>query len=1125
MRVARPAILDSLRADHVVIEASAGTGKTYTLEHLVVDLVLQGMALPEILIVTYTNKATLELRERVRGLLHKLLTERPTPAAAEVPAWDFDEAARERVRAALSALDQATISTIHGFCQRVLKESALENRALFTREQVDGDALFTRAYEDCLRTDFTAKPELAALLESALEEGLSVEALGRELHQAHKERARVFPDLAGLPAHLRAFPRELGPRWPEVRAAFQSAGLRTVTLNALERRWPGLADLARWSEIPLGFLNAWKTLKLERLAEACAAGTYTGITETLANWVNAFIAFGASPSPLRIATLLPPVRARLAALKADEGLFDFDDMVLDVRAALEGPGGEGLVARLRATYKAALIDEFQDTDAAQWEIFRRIFHVEGHRLVLIGDPKQAIYGFRGGDLPTYRQAVETVAPGGTVARLAENFRSTAEVIDGYNHLLEGLLDGKNAYPVPVNCGKKSLVCVDAQGQPLTPITVLPLHADSAGPDLQGRMARALAAELEALLASGPRLEGERSQALTWKDVFILVGKTSEGILMAEALAARSIPYAFYKQKGLFKTGEAEAWLAVLRAIAEPWDATRVAQALLTPFFGFTIPGLEGLPELGEAHPIRERLRAWGTLAQARRFPALLDAVVRESGVLPRLLLQHEGERALTNLQHLAELLAQASLQNHGDLEDLIHRLERWREGTENPLGEDEDLQRLEGRADAVQLMTLHTSKGLEAPVVAIFAPGQARNTPFHRFEFEGARALWIGTPPAADHPHLREIGESIERTAQEEAQRLIYVALTRAKAKLLLPCVVTHEGDAPARKGLSPVYACLNARLFRLLHDEGELHPAFEVRTEAEIHRPASPAPGARGGSDWVSPVAPHPSPLDEAAVRKGARARATFSFTGLQKQLERDHRASEREDPEPDELPPVRPAEALPSGKEMGVLLHGLLEVVDLADLRGRTFEAWWKTCDAFKSLAEARLRLCGLEPRWAASVARLVHLSMTTPFPWIGAGARAVADAPRLLRELDFLTASPGTPDFLEGSLDALLEFEGRAFILDWKSNTLPAYDDATLAAHVKHHYELQVRIYTLAALRFLGVDTEADYEARFGGVAYVYLRGLPEAGFWHARPAWAEVQAWRGAVARITTEAALG
>ena len=1136
-RLRRPAVLRQLTDPHVVIEASAGTGKTYTLEHLVVDLILQGIPLPEILIVTFTTKATLELRERVRKILQKLLAGEMDIAGAEEEAWEYDELAEGRVQAALGALDQATISTIHGFCQKVLKEAALESRALFTREQADGRALFQRAFEACLRTSFTSEPRLQSLLQTALSEGRTVEALGGDLYEASRERARIFPELGALPAHLLALPGLPEAEAQALLAAGKAAGTHWKTLEAAPAQLDAVRALTEVTGDPLAFVQRWSSLTTTSLQKVCAE---VGDALPFAAWVNRFVAFGASPEALLVEGLLPEVQQRLAAIKADEGCFDFDDMILEVKRALEGPEGAGLISRLRATYRVALIDEFQDTDTAQWEIFRTLFRVASHKLTLIGDPKQAIYGFRGGDLPTYQRASAEVSQGREVVRLTANHRSTEPLIHGYNHILEGFFTGANAYPAPVTCGRPGLRHTSAGGAEVKPITVLsvPVPARRGNRRLWRQLAHALAGELADYMASGPRFgEGEDAKPLSWKDVYILTGKGKEGQLVAEALGARGIPHAFFKQEGLFQTQEAEAWQAVLRAISEPWDSARLAQALLTPFFGFTIPELEGLRDLGETHPVRERLRSWGLLAQDRRFPAMIEAVLRESGILRRLLLMEGGARSLTNVQHLAELLAQQALDSHGDLEDLLRQLGHWREGTALPAGENGNVQRLEGREDAVQIMTMHASKGLEAPVVALFAFGKGRvGGDFHRFTLNGERCLWIGPRPDDKVPELARIREAIEAAEEEEAQRVNYVALTRAKAKLFLPCLwmpgaaaTSPKGKAkpeePLTRDVSRTIQCLNARLFQLVRSGAPLHAAFDVRDFHGGVLPEPEAPKPRNLADWAPPTpASHPE-SDLAGLRRSARGRATFSFTGLQKRLERDYRAPEREDLEPDDLPAVRPPEALPSGKEMGVLLHGLLEEVDFASLPGETFEAWWKAQGTFRAITEDRLRLAGVELRWATAVARLVHQALTTPFPWIRVGSRAVAEATHSLRELDFLTAAPGTPEFLEGSLDALLEFEGRAFILDWKSNTLPAYDPATLAENVRTHYDLQVRIYTLATLRFLGIETEAGYEARFGGVAYVYLRGLPEGGFWHTRPSWADVQAWRLALSQLVTEVALG
>ena len=1101
LRYPRPAVLDHIPRPFAVVEASAGTGKTFTLEHLVVDRVLEGMPLDQILVVTFTDKAAQELRTRIRVLLERMCAGAVAP---EVPVgsgfWTLDDTARERLRQARAALERCTFATIHSFCQRVLQDSALERRSLLDPTQADAHQLFDRAFGECLRGPAVQDPGLRDLLAQALGDGWSPEKIGKLLWEAHREGCRILPDLAAVEARRQRFPGSLDAE--AIIQGWRDAKVHAGTLKAAAERLGAFLQLL--SKAPYPFAAGLKELNMDTLVTASSKPGLRGDAQRFGAWLLAFTA--PTPEAVVAAAFLPLVQARLREIKAQEGFYDFDDMILLVREALVGPAGETLAARLRARFRLALVDECQDTDGAQWDIFRTLFHREGHELVLVGDPKQAIYGFRGGDLPSYLAARELLA-GNQVVSLAENFRSTKPLLQVCEALCgqPEFFTGAVAF-VTVDCGKPDLGLEDGDGHPLPPLRVVPVLETSGGLRLWRRVAQGLAGELAALLRSGARFgpAGKRVP-LGPKDVFVLVGKRSEGELMAQALGEAGLPFAFYKQKGLFERPEAQAWLQVLEVLEEPQDPGRLARALLSPFFGFQPVDLEGLGELGDGHPVRQRLRKWGELARRRRFAELLETILTDSAVAERLLLQDDGDQALTNLRHLAELLTRVAREDPGDLSHLVHHLRRWRAGLDFPPGENGDQQRLEGRERAVQILTLHAAKGLEAPVVAIFAPGKPMAPILHRFhDATGTRCAWLGSLPKGSDWATRAQAE-----VEEERERLAYVALTRAQARLVLPCFLGDKGSKPFHT--EGPHQVVN-RVLRPLVLGGRLPGAEIVQTEA--------GPGI-ALPDPLPEAAPLRAPsLDADGLRSAARPRRTTSFTALQRRLDWA-RSEGRDDPEPDA--PGAAADGLPRGRVIGTLLHELLETVELQGVRGRDFEAWW----ASPTLREPILRraaLAGLGPEAAREAALRVFLGCTTPLP-LGDHAAALAEADHSLRELEFLTGMPDSQDFLGGSLDGLFEHQGHSFVLDWKSNGLPDYGPEALAACVADHYELQVRIYTLAALRFLGLTTEAAYETRFGGVLYVFLRGLPEAGVWSYRPSWTEVQGWEQELAQLGAEVVRG
>jgi exodeoxyribonuclease V beta subunit len=396
-----PAELARLGRDRsAVIEASAGTGKTFLIEHLVVDRLLRGEArLEEMLVVTFTDRAASELRRRIRTLIQTVArADRSTGEPAL--AWTIDEAARGRLGAAAAVLEAASISTIHAFCQRVLTEQAFAGGRLLLQQSVESRAAFAAAFAEVLRQELAVDRAHAPYLEAYLSRGGSshtVESLEVLLYRAHQLRTtwgtRLDPERIADAA--RRFAR-LSPSQFEAACA----GLHAQTAKGVAARLPYLHQAARKLETDGNTARFLATIDdapfgkddllaflVERLGRRTASDVALLVEE---------LAEVAIPLEAAVAQLfLPPVAARLAARKRAAGLYDFDDMLGLVAEALAGPRGPGLVATLRRRYQLAIVDEFQDTDQVQWEIFRTVFDDRaGRPIYLVGDPKQAIYGFR-----------------------------------------------------------------------------------------------------------------------------------------------------------------------------------------------------------------------------------------------------------------------------------------------------------------------------------------------------------------------------------------------------------------------------------------------------------------------------------------------------------------------------------------------------------------------------------------------------------------------------------------------------------------------------------------------------------------------------------------------------------
>jgi exodeoxyribonuclease V beta subunit len=1146
------------RRASAVIEASAGTGKTYLLEHLVVDRIIRGDArLEEILVVTFTEKAAAELVHRVRAKIEEILQELDDPAGARRPeapvvdadrCWRLDAGARRRLRDALGAFDRATITTIHGFCQRVLTENAFASRRLLVQQHVDSLKAFGDAFKEALRADLATSPALVPYLRAWLASGRSVDQLERNLYIARVLR-RPFGvpyDEARLRAAIEAYAALPVDPYLKEMIKRRTGG---VTANTIERRAQAVSALCRRfleHRDPATFLREVdaavedkKDLFLyvdENLAPPFAA-------EVVARFHAAFLALGDAAVPLATAAsdlFLPHVAERLEARKRAAGLYDFDDMLSEVAAALRGPGGPALIASLRRRYRLAIIDEFQDTDSVQWEIFRAVFHASGgdNPLTIVGDPKQSIYGFRGADLPTYEGARRAISGGDApTVRLGRNFRSTRAVVDAYNAILDPdadppFFDDAGLYPEPVVAAEagaapgpapspvRLLAVRPAEG---AEITKLPLR------QVRHALTRAIAREIQGLRAADPAFDPS--------EVFVLTRTNAEARQVAAALREAGLPHVIYNQEKLYETDEARHVLDLLEAVEDPRDPGRRARAWLTPFFGLGLGDLEGARGLASGHPLEERLHAWRAVAEARDWPRLFDRILDESGFTCRELLVGGSARRLTNtLQLFDQLLGEASRQA-ASLGDLVRRLRALTERVTVPAPEEGTVQRIEGDRAAVQIMTMHKAKGLEADHVFLYGAFSAfRGVKVHAYARDGERVLHAG------RPRRRAVAAALEREASGEDQRLLYVALTRARRRLYLPFAGPRSQEVEGERRFEDVYWRIGGAYQHVHRRLRVLVAERDARLPLDEREVACPAPPDQRAARLAGLTAFRPAPSDLAwtfpaeALAERRRRHAGIIVTSYSRLREARGEAGQAAAASEilDEVEaPFEPGEgALPGGAPWGIFLHALLEAVPLASLAdGPPLEAWAARPE-IAALVDAALRSHGRDGSHRGEILRLVHAALTARLPLDEAvpGARplpGVTAAGRVAREVEFLFPLParsgagagvgGAPrGFVKGYIDAVLEHEGRAYFVDWKSDALASFAPEAVAAHVAQSYDLQLRLYTLALVKMLGITDRPGYEARFGGAAYVFLRALPD-GLHVRRPSWEDVVRWEDDLGR--------
>ena len=1154
-RYPRPAELERLGRGHHVVESSAGTGKTFLLEHLFVDLILtHGLACEEILVVTFTEKATAELVIRLRALIARLADLRmDDPKAIEAtraPAsasWLIDDKAKKLLAEALLAFDRASIFTIHGFCQRVLREHAFVQGRFFDEKLIGEETAFGHAFHEVLRTDIAQDGDLAAGIEGWLTSGRSIAALEKLLRDCDAEKTtplRTHFDQARLVAAMAAW-RPIAAEGEELKRRLKLAKVKHPSIKSVVARLARASEIvAACAENPVRLLAAAMqkfasearmkdglAYVLERLPAAPADASLVELAASVRELNEAIV-----PLEAYLAERLSPIiRERAAGRKRKAGLFDFSDMLHLVAKALADPGPAGgeLLQALRRRYRHALIDEFQDTDETQWSIFRRIF-VESpgeHALTVIGDPKQAIYGFRGADVHAYLDARRALqAAGASRLVLDRNFRSTADMVEASNLIFDQSAeffrrDSGITYDQPVRCGRADLRLLDESPAMAAPIVVFDVASASANggrpvraPTARATVQTAIVEELRVLLdpASPLRLRGnwDGDRRLRARDVFILTFTNAESHAIGRALADVSIPFAFYKLGNLFESSEAAEVLVVLRAVANPEDRSLRARALLTGFFDLDVTGAAACLDLGQAaEPVR-LFHRFADLAREGDVPALFASMIDDSGIIRREVFAHASERTLTNITHVLEVLQAEWARSHASLPELADLLDAFVRGTQKPPSREGDLQRLETDKDAVQILTVHKAKGLEADIVFVYGGTGERTSgsPVHVLHEGGQRVLHVGRLDAtAEHLNDQE--------REDERSRLLYVALTRARYRLYLP---HYPRELRSLKG---PYRRANQRLDDILaerHERACRHFSVRICPVDSIRgRTVVLAGAALQAALLPQAFAPARAPDDLAAIKAQRSGFAVTSYTAvkhargeftavetdprLASELalgKRSHEADREADHEANH-------EELPGGAETGIFLHDILATVELADLASTpNFTDWY----ARPSVARLLEKMSRRHARPAAHVplaARLVHRVYTARLRLGGSVIAGLASAPVALREVEFLFPIPESSHPLlsrpqagtwtvergvvKGFVDLLFEHDGRVFVCDWKSDALPRFDGDTLTRHCQQNYDVQARIYTIATLRLCGIRTLDDYGRRFGGVVFCFLRGL--------------------------------
>ena len=1118
-----------------LIEASAGTGKTYTITALYLRLLLgQGditdkpLGPDQILVVTFTEAATEELRDRIR---QKIVDAR---SAFLDPEFDDDDLlkaikskcsdpvqAAKLLEQAARQMDEASIFTIHGFCQRMLKRHAFESGSLFDNELTQDDlALIRGAVLDFWRSNIYGLG--APLVEVVSQCWKSPEQLLFDVRGIlNRAGLQLQPDLAHLDLQQAYEQRQ------EVLLSFKQSWLQNeddlfalIQDSGVNKRSYSKASLTKWLEQIDQYAVSEqrepdKKLQsvLQRFSRSVLLEKTTGSAvpeHPLFEQIEGVMNSNVPVKEILLSRAFKEVSERLDKLKQRLQTLTFDDLLSNLYGALERDKSGMLARAIREQFPVAMIDEFQDTDPLQYGIFSRLY-VDPYNssLVMIGDPKQAIYSFRGADIFTYIQARRSVSDTYT---LDTNWRSTRPMVDAVNQLF---LSVSSPFIYDQDITFQSVKAAKGEQQLMLrnhPAPAMTFWLNEQDEPLSrnqylAQYAKATAAEIDHLL-SGGTIKGEK---VVGSDIAVLVRDRNEADEIKRALLQYEHPSVYLSNRdSVFSSDTVMDLALLLQAIEDPSQERAVKSALATDLLQLDMQQLDQLnydenlweSVLVEFSDYRDVWLKQGVLPMITRL-------LHKRNLAAEILSRPDGERVLTNLLHLGELLQKASVQIDG-----MTGLNRWlNDQIANPSGDSDDqVLRLESERNLVTIVTVHKSKGLEYPIVFL---------PFSSLCKESKTALYHADN-GATVLDIAAQDESLEKAEQErlaEDLRLLYVALTRS----VYSCYVgiSHVKIGNAKKSR----LADSALGYLLLNGDRELGQSLsELQQKSEsIEIVIPPEHGAQKDMFALDDQAPGPLAAKEYSGTIDRNWRVS-SYSALSRHSGGHVTELPGLDLEVvDERTLVVDESAkegvniftFPKGANAGTFLHSVFEEISFSGYSD----------DIYHEQLQTQLQLAGYDEQWLPVVQTLIQNVLNSDLDGQGMQLAKINDKDRLvemefmlaadqvtvsaleslIRQHDPLSARAAPLAFeplrgmLKGFIDLLFRDGERYYVLDYKSNHLgydhACYENTALEqAMVEHRYDLQYLLYSLAVHRLLRQRIpDYDYERHFGGVFYLFLRGM--------------------------------
>jgi len=1167
-----------------LIEASAGTGKTYTIANLVVRLIIEkNLLINKILIVTFTEAATGELRERVRSRLQETLDALTNATTDDIiltnllKKVEHPRQIETRLKNALRSFDEAAIYTIHSFCSHTLKDHAFESGMLFKHELLqDQMPLLLETVQDFWRHYlYPTSPLFIRYLKEAAtkftqpKELIDIIGKGRYIGQP-PSLLHIIPELITVSENI-ALEQIVTNEIAQAHQLWRQDGknLQNLLFALIERggvlhksvyKKPRIESLCQQMDalIAMQSLTLPKEIELfstDKLCSTKAAKQSLELQQPFFSFIqnilnkkneldNSYAQFLLSLKR----QLFRYVEQQLTHKKQQRNLQSFDDLILNVYHALQKPNQQRLMHAMRQKYQVALIDEFQDTDPVQYHIFNRVFHHPDSTLFLIGDPKQAIYSFRGADIFAYLQANENIGQD-CHHTLDINYRSEQPLVMAVNTVFQQattrpfLIEEIQFHPVTPQKDKSNSTLL-LKGQPQPPLKIwfisqaqlLASKIDQKEWDSH-YIPRGIGYEIAELLnlaKKGQVILEDRK--LTAGDIAVLVRTNAQAHFIEKQLIKLNIPSVLYSRESLFVTREIVEIERILHAIANPTVESWVKAALATDMLGLSAQELYAMSE----HETQWQTRL--TWFQRYHFiwqnsgfiPMFRELLVKEK-ISSRLLNYPNGERRLTNVLHAGELLHRVAVEQKLGINALCYWLAKQREIAQETQDEERML-RLESDEMRVKIVTVHKSKGLEYPIV--FCPFlwsgwlnvNSRNQEKKPLLFHDEHKQFILD---LDPEHSKKYKQFALNEEKSENLRLLYVALTRAKYRCY---VVWGQFEKPVELPAKPekFEKLVNSPLSYTLHPKRDFSQPIEDESLLDDLRHLVAASKDEISQQYTIEVATE-FPIEinkyqrfsESVTRLQARhftgslykAWQVTSFSGLVA-------AQDTERPDYDEtIQPVATESVVteilnfPGGVKTGIFIHKLLELIDFTQTNSEIIttmiteqlvkhgfqETWTETFQQlYRNIVDTPLQnQSELSLSQIKRDKRLNELEFFFPLSEIDTtGLQQIfahhADHNPLLNKLSGLDFAR-LNGFMKGFIDMVFEYQGKFYLVDYKSNWLGgqqvAYRQENLqAAMVREQYILQYHIYTVALHHYLQLRLpNYRYEQHFGGVFYLFVRGM--------------------------------